>query len=292
MKINKSHFTFDRGQRNGILFLLGVILLVVGLKIYFRSKTKAQEFKLSSAEVDLLREEMDSLKRIKADQSARPNYKFNPNFISEYKAYTLGLSAKEYLKLKSYRDEGKWINSVTDFKKVTGVSDSLLKVISADFKFPDWVNNRKTFSNSKPKSFSALPTHLKKDLNTATAEELRQVPGIGAVLSERIISYREKLGGFSVNEQLFAVYGLSDEVIDRIGMRFSVKGVKEMERYNINTASASDIATLPGISFELAREIWSFVRVREGIKDLDELTKIEEITPAKLRLIKLYLSTE
>jgi competence ComEA-like helix-hairpin-helix protein len=235
---------------------------------------------------------MDSLKRIKADRSARSNYKFNPNFISEYKAYTLGLSTEEYLKLKTFRDEGKWINSVIDFKKVTGVSDSLLKVISTDFKFPDWVNNRKTFSSSKSKNFSALPEHLKKDLNTTTAVELRQVPGIGEVLSERIISYREKLGGFSANEQLFAVYGLSDEVIDRIVMRFSVKDVKELKRYNINTASASDIATLPGISFELATEIWNFVRVREGIKDLDELTKIEEITPAKLRLIKLYLSPE
>ena len=75
-------------------------------------------------------------------------------------------------------------------------------------------------------------------------------------------------------------------------MRFVVKEPREIIRYNINTATASDISTLPGISFELATEIWNFVRVRDGIGDLDELTKIEEITPAKLRLIRLYLFTE
>ena len=292
MKKIKSHFTFDRGQRNGILLLLGLIFLVLGHNIYFSKMAEAEEFELSSAEIDTMRKEIDSLKRIKAAQSKQPNYKFNPNFISEYKAYSLGLSAEEFLRLQAFRGEGKWINSVFDFQKVTGISDSLLKEISKDFKFPDWVTNRRSLTRSNSNSYLTLPEHQKKDLNTAVAEDLRQVPGIGAVLSERIISFREKLGGFSNIDQLFSVYGLSAEVVDRIGMQFTVENPRELKRYNINSATASDIATLPGISFELATKIWNFVRVREGIRDMDELTKIEEITPTRLRLIRLYLFTD
>ena len=61
---------------------------------------------------------------------------------------------------------------------------------------------------------------------------------------------------------------------------------------NINHSSASDIATLPGISFALAKDIWEFVHLRNGIEDLDELSKIEGITVQKLQLIKLYLLAE
>ena len=46
------------------------------------------------------------------------------------------------------------------------------------------------------------------NVNTATAEELRRLPGIGEVLSEAIVSYREEHGPFSSAEELLAVKGI------------------------------------------------------------------------------------
>lgn len=40
------------------------------------------------------------------------------------------------------------------------------------------------------------------DLNAATAEELETLPGVGAILAERIVSYREAVGGFQTLEEL------------------------------------------------------------------------------------------
>jgi DNA uptake protein ComE-like DNA-binding protein len=60
----------------------------------------------------------------------------------------------------------------------------------------------------------------------------------------------------------------------------------------VNKASASDIATIPGISFEMAKKIWEFRRLREKITDIQELEKIEGMTERKLQLIQLYLSVE
>ena len=61
---------------------------------------------------------------------------------------------------------------------------------------------------------------------------------------------------------------------------------------NLNKISASDIATVPGISFELAKRIWEFRILNERIVDFIELKKIEGITERKLQGIQLYLKLE
>ena len=55
------------------------------------------------------------------------------------------------------------------------------------------------------------PKSDKININTATAEELRELPGIGAVLSERIVSYREGCGGFKTIEEIMKVSGIGEK---------------------------------------------------------------------------------
>jgi competence protein ComEA len=59
-----------------------------------------------------------------------------------------------------------------------------------------------------------LPKEI--DINTATAEEWKALPGIGEVLANRIIKFRERIGGFVSMEQLHKTYGISDSVFWRL----------------------------------------------------------------------------
>lgn len=54
------------------------------------------------------------------------------------------------------------------------------------------------------------------DLNTSTAEELTELPGIGDVLAARIVDYRNRYGPFSTLEDLLDVPGIGESTLDKI----------------------------------------------------------------------------
>jgi competence ComEA-like helix-hairpin-helix protein len=59
-------------------------------------------------------------------------------------------------------------------------------------------------------AFSTEPRPQQINLNTASAKELENLPGIGKGLAERIIEHREKHGPFRRAEHLIIVRGISD----------------------------------------------------------------------------------
>ncbi|PVW16314.1 ComEA family DNA-binding protein [Marixanthomonas spongiae] len=291
MKTIKPHFRFNRAQRGGVLLL--VLLILILLWVYhFMDFSEKPAFNTSSEEIATLQKQLDSLRAAETAAKKPKIYPFNPNFITDYKAYTLGLSTEEFDRLRKFRSTDQWINSAADFKKVTQVSDSLLAVISPYFKFPEWVTNPKPKINNHTYYNTEKPYAQKIDLNKATREQLQQVSGIGKAYSDRIVKYREKLGGFADDLQLYQVYGLDAAVVKRALLQFTVKTPKAIDKMNINTASASDIATIPSISFELAKEIWEYRKLRERVSDISELQKIEGLSKSKLQLFQLYLYAE
>ncbi|MEM6517305.1 MAG: helix-hairpin-helix domain-containing protein, partial [Bacteroidota bacterium] len=246
-------------------------------------------------ELELFQAEIDSLKKVKLENSRPRIYPFNPNFITDYKGYTLGMSNEEIDRLHDFRSKDKWINSRADFQKVTQVSDSLLAEISPYFKFPDWVTNPKPRNNytsysknQRPKTFQQ-----KVDLNTATASQLRRINGIGEKLSARIIAYRTKLGGkFLADVQLQEVYGLSPEVIERVLNEFTVKSAPKVKKINLNEATIDELVLIQYVDYEVAANIIEERTLRDGFKKLEDVLKVKDFPVNKIEIIKLYLTLE
>lgn len=70
--------------------------------------------------------------------------------------------------------------------------------------------NRATLA-TRQNPASAAETHPCININTATVEELMRLPGIGEVMSRRIIEYREHHGPFRRPEETIILEGFSEK---------------------------------------------------------------------------------
>lgn len=282
---------FSSEHRSGI-FVLSLLIVLVQVFYYFYKNRTQPNYKPSEEEIQWLaiQQEIDSLKGIQS-QTKSKIYPFNPNFITDYKGYMLGMSVAEIDKLHQFRAQDKFVNSAQEFQKVTGVSDSLLAVLSPYFKFPDWVTQR---NNQKQKDDYAFSNDkVKKELvdaNLATKEQWMAVYGIGEKLSEIILRDKEKFGAFASIEQLQYVWGISPEVYQKIqGGFFVPESVVNLKKININTASVKELAAFPYFNYKLAKSIVTYRSMNGEIHNFEDLTKINEFPVEKIKIIALYL---
>ncbi|MFT5890743.1 MAG: competence protein ComEA [Dokdonia sp.] len=291
MNTFKSHFFYDRQKRSGILVFIGLILILLGVSFWYEPTHDVAISKEEQQEVIVFQNQIDSLKIIEVENRKPKRYPFNPNFITDYKGYTLGMSVEEVDRLHRFRESGEWVNSIPDFKKVTHVSDSLLATISPYFKFPDWVTNpkprKKYVYKPKWKTYEQ-----KKDLNKITLEGLLSIEGIDEVVGDKILRHLQKIGGYQIDNQLYDVYGVTTKQKRAVLNEYTVKEKPTVSYINVNTATASDLSTISLLNFDLAKEIVDYRILHEGIKSLDELSQLDGMTDYKLARIKLYLSVK
>ena len=283
MNYRKSHFRYTRDQRNGIFYLL---LLIIGCQLayyFWSNRPMEQELLVDAALLSKFEAERDSLLRIKQQQDSAKVFKYNPNYIDDFRGYQLGLSVAEIDRLLLFRKNGNYINSEKDFKKITGISDSLMEVLRPQLKFSNFT--------SRKKEVVKTPVQ-KKDINTASAEDLQKVYGIGTVLSKRIVKYRNALQGFTFEDQLEEVYNLKPETALKVWEYFKIETIPEIEKLNVNTATLKQLKQIVYIDYELAKQILEYRDMVAEIQELDELKKIDGLPVDKLDRIALYLSAK
>ncbi len=281
----KNFFGYSRGQRIGIIVLV-TIIIAIQFFLVLKPETKTAVEIPDDPKWMAFQSVIDSIKIAKA--SAKPTmYLFNPNFITDFKGYKLGMSVAEIDRLLAFRKLNKFANSASEFQQVTKISDSLLATMSPYFNFPDWVNKQKgkgfiDYKNSKP----VLPII---DINIATKEELIKVRGIGEALSERIIKFRESLGGIVHMDQISDVYGLQPEVVDNVKTSFKVMAAPNIKKIKINSASQKELAAFPYFRWALAKEIVTARTMNGDLNSAADLAKINGFPTENLQIIALYL---
>tara|TARA_R110002072_G_scaffold99971_23_gene219932 strand:+ start:4396 stop:5283 length:888 start_codon:yes stop_codon:yes gene_type:complete len=295
MRKLKSHFWYTKNQRNGILLLLGIIS-VLQLFYHFVNFRDEGIVDVNQAKIISFQNTIDSLKLLELENRQPKIYPFNPNYITDYKGYQLGMKTIEIDRLHKYRKKRLFVNSAKEFQSVTKVSDSILQKIAPYFKFPDWVKSsqnknskKRTFDNSIVKSISEISS---TDINLASQNDFLTIQGVDENLSERIIKYRTKLQGFSISEQLYEVWGLQESTGKQILETFSINTIPVINKININTATFKEVLSNPYIDYDLCLKIFNYKDEVAELQSITELKNIEGFPLKKYERIVLYLQAE
>lgn len=289
MQSFRSHFRFNKKQRNGIFLLALIIIILQSIYLFAdfsNPKTRTEDDK----EFLALNHQLDLLNKTDTIAGTYKIYPFNPNFLTDYRAYVLGLNSEEIDRLLAFREDGKYVNSAIEFQQVTQISDSLLAVIAPHFKFAEYKGKGKRFADEKEKEIESFGK--KKDINLASAEELIEINGIGEKLAARIIEYRRTLKGFTFDDQVREVYFLPPETADKLLRQYEVKEKPGITKVNVNEATFKEILALPYIDYGLTKRIFNYKKANLRIDSLEELKKIDSFPLDKFDRIAVYLSTE
>ena len=273
-----SFYKFPKVQRSGVLWTL-VLFGVLHLGILFLSEWQS---KLDQSLVldEKTQQLVDSLKSNTSDAIAKKDtiYPFNPNYITDFKAYQLGISMEVVHSIRAYRASHKYIQTIQDFQQVTGLPDEDVLRIRPYLKLPT------------PRVFKkALKKQPKKELNAAKVADLQKVYGIGQVFAQRIVDFRNQLDGFLVADQLGDVWGLKHETQQRVWEHFKLDSIPEVKKQNINHMTIAQLSELPYISASLASRIVATRTQQDSLTTWDDLAAIEQLDSIKKARLSLYL---
>jgi DNA uptake protein ComE-like DNA-binding protein len=287
---------FSKGHYFGIAILICSIGLLQLFIYWFNNQKNTTSLDLTQEEKNwlLAQNEIDSIKEVNQENSNKI-YPFNPNFISDYKGYKLGMTEAQIDKLHQFRKQNKYVNSKSEFQKLTGVSNEWMKQYAIYFKFPDWVTNKTSknyqskFENTYQKFDKKETKIVVQDLNTANQVELEKVYMIGEKLALKIISERERFGNFASMEQLGFIWGISPEALADLNKKFQIKSSGNLKKLNINISTIKELQQFPYFNYTIAKNIVTFRSMNGDFKSSEDLTNVKQFPLEKLKIIALYL---
>ncbi len=204
---------------------------------------------------------------------------FDPNKATNDEFLRLGLSDKQIATIRKYLDKLGVFRSKEDFFKI--------RVISANQKkqLDDWIVIEDLQKVMPEKNIVPKTTII--EINTADSIQLKQLPGIGSILSKRIVKYRDLLGGFYSISQLKEVYGLTEQTISLIEGKVTVD-VSKIKKLDVNFADLNELSRHPYLKKELASKIIKFRTKRGSFRDLAILRDSMILNIDEYKRIKPY----
>jgi competence ComEA-like helix-hairpin-helix protein len=216
---------------------------------------------------------------------------FDPNVVDAEKLISFGLSKKQVASWIHFRERGGVFFKDRDICKLYCLTDlqkrSLMPFVRISKKeVQSQLSSQKNEKPYEPSSRKVIQASL--DINSCTSQELEELPGIGNVLAERIVKYRNRLGGFASLDQLSEVYGLDQEKIRLFVHRLRLND-KKVNRIQINLDNDSIIKKHPYFNYKMLRLLSAYKKQHVYISGKDDLMKIPVFNDSIIRKIEPYI---
>jgi DNA uptake protein ComE-like DNA-binding protein len=221
-KIAADLLGFDRRERRGTYVLAALLIILLLVRVF---ALRPDEELLSEDVIADTRSPAELA--VPAEKAETALFTFDPNTASFDDLSDLGLTKRQATTLINYRLSGARFRKPQDIYRVYGIDTVTaarlipwIRIAEAAYREKTKTGETVTVDHKTPAATVAVAPLI--DLNRCNADDLIQLPGIGPVLSARIIRYRVLLGGFVEAGQLKEVYGLDSSVVDLISERLTL----------------------------------------------------------------------
>lgn len=224
-------------------------------------------------------------------------FPFDPNSLNEAGWQQLGLREKTIKTILNYLSKGGRFRKPEDLQRVYGLFPDeyerlkpYIRIAEASAApIPAWTNEKRDVEN--PAKATVDKRRLTVEINTADTSALIALPGIGPKLAQRIISFREKLGGFYAVSQVAETFGLADSVFRKIEPLLRLE-VKTLRRININTATAGELKAHPYLKWNMVNALLAYRKEHGTFLKKEDLKQVMAITDEIYQRLAPYLVTE
>lgn len=288
-RIWKDYFSFTRKERSSVILLLSLMAIFLLFPHFYKvnpdpplpekalleyiAKSKSSYQNAAGSEVDAPKAEVEPTHKLTGKSILFP---FDPNTLPAEEWVKLGLADKTVRNLLQYRAKGGRFYKPGDLRKIWGMTEQ-----KADELIPFVRIQRvnKSFQAEGPGS-SRFPAHKVQqrvperiDINRASVADWEKLPGIGEVLSRRIVKFREIKGGFREISEVRKTYGISDSLFQSL-LPYLVLDTNNLPKLNLNRASAIELSNLAGIPLSLARAIVLYRKQNGPFADMEAVKKL------------------
>jgi competence protein ComEA len=276
----KNWFGHSRKERRSAFILLIIIILIIGYRYTIPEKELDVEYVSSGFSPIEGKNE-----NIKEDKTIPIRlFYFDPNSASYDTLIKLGLASKEANTLIKYRNKGGRFKYPSDIKKIYGIDSVKAEKL---IPYAEITAN----ASEKLETHPSLPQKSKLEINTCDSASLVRLPGIGPVLSARIIKYRHLIGGYARIEQLKEVYGLPADTYELIKGRISADTLF-IKWININSADYKELSHLPYLEQYEIDAILKYRQLIGRVTSINDLVENRIISAEKAIKIRPYMRFE
>lgn len=201
----------------------------------------------------------------------RPCNTFDPNSIPGDSLEAWGVSSFTVRNILKYRTSGGRYRKPEDLQRVYGMDSITYRLILGCIKIENEIV-QSVF------------------VNTADTSQWMSLPGIGPVLSRRIVRFRDMLGGFYTVDQVADTYGLPVETFESIRGHLRMRSVPKA--LNLITATEAQLAAHPYISLKQARVMINYFNQHGRPQSLDDLDNLYIADSLWLARISPYLTLD
>jgi DNA uptake protein ComE-like DNA-binding protein len=290
-------FSWSKKERIGVIVLSILLLSLFLLNFFFDRWFIPHQYGWDADSLKYYSNILDSLEKDLQSQDLKLNVKsnniskeiskkqrinyfpFDPNKIKKKDWVKLGFSKKQAEIIIKYKESIGRFSTIEDLGRCFVIDankmDKLFPFIRIDTSFKKEIkpDSNKRLVPKKSTFKKEIKPPVIVEINSADSVQLLEISGIGPYFANKIVSYRNNLGGYIRKEQLLEIWNFDSVRYVKINDQIIVD-TNLILKINVNHADADSLKSHPYIRWSLANAI---VKYREQHGDYNNLFEIKNV---------------